>query len=62
MFEIEQRDKRQNFIFIGRLKRGELEQLSESFSTVQEAKIKLDEVQRYKESAPQQLVEMERDE
>lgn len=61
-FEVEQREKKQKAIFIGRIREGDLEQLSEGFSTVQEAKRKLSNMQQQKELAPQQSVEMEREE
>lgn len=62
LFEVEQREKKQKAIFIGRIREGDLEQLSEGFSTVQEAKRKLSNMQQQKELAPQQSVEMEREE
>lgn len=62
LFEVEQREKKQKTIFIGRIREGDLERLSEGFPTVQEAKIKLSNMQQQKELAPQQSVEMEREE
>ena len=61
LFEVEQREKKQKSIFIGRVRKGDLEQLSEGFSTVQEAQRKLSNMQQQKELAPQQSVEMERE-
>lgn len=62
LFEVEQREKKQKAIFIGRVRKGDLEQLSEGFPTVQEAKRKLSNMQQQKENVPQQFVEMKREE
>ena len=62
LFEVEQREKKQKAIFIGRVRKGDLEQLSEGFPTVQEAKRKLSNMQQQKEKVPQQFVEMKREE
>lgn len=62
LFEVEQREKKQKAIFIGRVRKVELEQLSEGFPTVQEAKRKLTNMQQQKEIVPQKFVEMKREE
>lgn len=62
LFEVEQRENRQRAIFIGRIRKGDLEQLSEGFSTLQEAKRKLSNMQQQKENISQQFAEMEREE
>ncbi|MGG0645033.1 hypothetical protein ABE021_14005 [Sporosarcina gallistercoris] len=62
LFEVEKREKEQKAIFIGRVKKGNLEQLSEGFPTVPEAKRKLSNMQQQKENVPQQFVEMKREE
>lgn len=60
LFEVEQREKKQKAIFVGRVRKGDLEQLSEGFPTVQEEKWKLASMQQQKENVPQQFVEMKR--
>ncbi|MEG0451190.1 MAG: hypothetical protein RR595_15140 [Lysinibacillus sp.] len=62
LFEVKQREKKQKVIFIGRVRKGDLEQLSEGFPTVQEAKRTLSNMQQQKEIVPQQFVEMKREE
>ena len=62
LFEVEQREKKQKAVFIGRVKKGDIEKLSEGFSTVQEAKRELSNMQQQKENIPQQFLEMKREE
>jgi len=62
LFEVEQREKQQKAIIIGRIRKGDLEQLSGGFPTVQQAKRKLSSMQQKKENVPQQFVEMKREE
>lgn len=62
LFEVVHQEEKQKAIFIGRVRKGDLEQLSEGFPTVQEAKRKLSNMQQQKEIVPQQIVEMKREE
>ncbi|MBX8946836.1 hypothetical protein [Lysinibacillus sp. K60] len=63
LFETLDHERKQRAIFIGRLKHGELEQLSPSFETEQQAKIQLEAMKQVeKERALAPSLEVERDE
>lgn len=64
LFETIDRERQQSAVFIGRLKKGKLEQLSPSFQTEQQAKIQLEAMKNHveKERAPQQQLNVEREE
>lgn len=63
LFETLDHGRKQRAIFIGRLKHGELEQLSPSFETEKQAKIQLEAMKQVeKERVSQPSLEVERDE
>ena len=63
LFETLDQERKQRAVFVGRLKHGELEQLSPSFETEQQAKIQLEAMKQVeKERALAPSLEVERDE
>lgn len=64
LFETLDRERQQRAVFIGRLKQGELEQLSPSFQTEQQAKVQLEATKQHfeEERAPQQQLNVEHEE
>lgn len=63
LFETLDHERKQRAVFVGRLKHGELEQLSPSFETEQQAKIQLEAMKQVeKERALAPSLEVERDE
>lgn len=62
LFETMDHERQQRAVFIGRLKQGELEQLSPFFQTEQQANIQLEAMKREKERATQPQLNVEREE
>lgn len=63
LFETIDHERKQRTVFIGRLKQGELEQVSPSYANEQQAKIQLEAMKHQeRERVPQQHLDVEREE